>query len=455
MIKVKEALFYLADYLNYNRPDFQPEISAETFRRAKQNDPGVAREMLYLIVSVLGRVNNFQTKPNTSLEDNRKLLNLYLSLNEHPFTINVLGRESVDLRSSRELLKILFWMLFGAPGILYKLDEEFVANIKKPKYPPELFQKDSNHDPSSISREKHYEKSVKKLDAVDSMSDTLHLKNLLNLKLDLVKSLYTSHQKHLQLLTASMPNLNRQKLSLNVLTMLSKPSLVESFIRLQNQKKELFEEMNQKIAQRKAILEWFGSLEASTSSISPQNRMMYQEIGDLEEAEILAADCGYFGKELVEFQEVYNKLTKSLEHLHKAAPLVKKFGQFWQETSQNLSQSPEYRKMIGETVTRETTRLENKYNRNKAKHQAFYTPTEEDLEERPKKIDVFKVLVDMQIGQKTRQREKEGEKVKVEVGRGEKVCKETVDGLKQEFREFVSEVTDFLQEYSIRVINRQ
>ena len=114
MIRVKESLFYLTDFMCNCIKANSLEISAETIRKAKLDDSSVSEAMLKFIVGLIGQIHKFKIKEGSNSQDFRSVLSLYLSLNENPFSISAgIAGEGYDLDSSRSLLKILCWLLFS------------------------------------------------------------------------------------------------------------------------------------------------------------------------------------------------------------------------------------------------------------------------------------------------------------------------------------------------------
>ena len=180
MIRVKESLFYLTEFICNCIKVNSLDVSAETIRKAKLDDHSASDAMLKFIVGLIGQIHKFKIKDGSNSQDYKTVLSLYLSLNDNPFSISSgIAGEGYDLDSSRSLLKILCWLLFSNQDFLRRLDQAFLSNLSKPsiisksKNPADDFELNIENEASKISNREYLK-----------TDDILQLKTLMLIKSD-------------------------------------------------------------------------------------------------------------------------------------------------------------------------------------------------------------------------------------------------------------------------------
>lgn len=429
MIRVKESLAYLAEFIQVATCNLcrQISISPETLRRSKLNEAGVVKDMRKLICDLIGVAEGFQMKEDLPESAYKDTLNLYLSLNSNPFVMEIHGEYYLDLDSSRELLKILCWLLFSNKKLLTILDKELVKSFCEIKI-DDLSKDDKTQNKSP-------EKS--KLQQIEDLNELIQLKTIFFLKLDAVNSLQEHHEKKLGKLLGSLHSAAQDKskgdsgLSSmspgSLLSLLSNKTALDNLTRQQSQASKLIDQ----VGQRSTVLEWMAH------AVVEERQEKNQQISSLDypEAGELAQKCKNI--RILELQEIYNDVTKKLELLSSVADKVRKFGEFWSTQCHRMSTNADYKKVIGSIVNRETTRLANKYKKKK----------ETEDQEVNKQIDLFKVLVDLKSSGKHHQPE-----TKLAKGKGKDHAQATIDKIHEEYDQFVGEVKDFLISQGIKTI---
>ena len=412
------------------------QISPELLRRCKQDDEQAAAPMRRLMCELIGALEGFKMKeaaPDSACLD---VINLYLSLNKNPFVMVIDEEAFVDLSSSRELLKILCWLLFSNKKLLSVLDREFVRSFCEIRI--DQLSKGSKSD--ADARKTTPERS--KLQQIEDMNELIQLKTILFLKLDTINSLRESHSKKLGKVLSSLHNYVTQKSGTegvlsnmppsSLLSLLANKKSVDSLINSQS----VAQKMIDHIGQRSVALEWMAH------SVAEEKAAKSQQVSALDypEAAFVAQQC--HSAKVVELQDIYNTVSKQLEALASVADQVSKFGDFWASQCQRMTSNPDYKKVIGSIVNRETNRLANKYK--KRKEESVPLESAEDF----KQVDLFKVLIDMRFSGKHAMVE-----TKLAKGRGEANAQQVIQKVADEYIEFVSEVKEYLLSRGIKTIH--
>ena len=437
MIRAKEALVYLVEYLTKAGSDFGGDLSAETVRMSKMNDPRASEDLVLFIASLIAKVHRFRFGPEVIPETAKQILNLYLCLNPNPFLLEINGNDYYDLKSPQSLLKILCWMLFSNPNFLKRIDEMFVASLKRIEavHSKEEVVKEEKDRSHGIMSESIAQKSF------EDIKDLAKLKSILFLKLDQLKDSQKCFNKKNKLMNSKIPG--------SMLKYIANPQLAEEVIIEKEKKLKDLEHFKDQICHRKTIIEWMGNVTNEQKKQNPELESL-REIGDIEEAESVAADL--LNIELVQFQNFYNDISQKLESMYRQSSEIKKFSQFWEEISQKLSKNPEYKKKIGATVSRETIRLENRYKKHKVNDHKNGLAGEEKKE---KLIDVFQILADLQTSRNQPQKKSSSNEAPLRTKKT-KISnpKETIRQVKDEFEQFLSEVEEHINKHDIYLIKK-
>lgn len=423
MIRVKESLSYLADFIQVSTSTMgQPvSLSPETLRKSKLNDPSVVDEMVKLLVQLIGVLENFNIKEGSPQTAYVEILNLYLSLNRNPFVIEIRGDYFFNLGSSRELLKILCWLLFSNKKLLEVLDKELCKSFYEIKV-TELMKEEKGES-------KTPEKS--KVQQIDDINEILQLKTIFFLKLDAVKSLQESQAKKLSKVLGSLQatidkdksDSGLSKLSPGtLLNLVSSPDSLESL----TSRQEPAERLSGQISHRGAILDW--QLHCLEEARRESTADAGVAVADWPAAGLLGQRV--FATRVVELSSLYNESVKVLGTLTAQADKVRAFGEFWAKLGDKMKTNPEFKKVIGTVVGRETNRLATKYKKESAENENVVP-----------QIDLFKVLVDLKASGKQSTSHTE---VKISQGHGEAQAQATIDRITNEYDSFVDEVKDFL-----------
>ena len=424
MIRVKEALTYLVEYLSEAGGPVETGLTAETVRRSKANDSGASADLQLFIGSLLAKVHGFKFAHGISRQAAKDLLNLYLCLNLNPFVLAVDGEDYYDLDSPQSLLKILCWLLFSTPNLLKRLDSLYFDSLKKaPATPAGPKQPQANPADQAQAPPKAYQ----------DIADLTQLKSLLFLRVDQLKAAGQAAQKAGKAVHSQMPPA--------MYKYVSDPSFAAQVIEEKEQKMRQLERFKEEAIHRKTVLEWMASTVDEEKKASPGFEQL-RDPGDLEDAEAFADDQAQ--AKLVQFQAIYNDLSRRLEAMHRQSAEIKRFSKFWEETSQKLASNSDYKRKISATVARETLRLENKYKKPMAKQQP---------QEAQKQIDIFKILVDLQNSRNADQTKPKPPEPKVKQLANPKAG-ETVKRVKQEFEGFLQEVQEYLSEQDIFMIRK-
>lgn len=423
MIRVKESLAYLSDVFHC-ASNAAISVTPEVLRRSKLNDPGVAAEMRRLLCQMVGLAEGFTMKEGCGDAAYSEVLNLFLSLNKNPFVMQVGSEAFVDLQSSRELLKIMCWLLFSNKKLLTLMDKEMLTACCEIKI-DQLTKQDTGPGP---------EKS--KLQQLDDINELMQLKTIFFLKLEAIKTLADAHTKKLDKVLGSLQTAaskSQSQLSkmtpARLLALVSDKKAADHLIQKQEQVQKLVDQ----VGHRSTVLEWIAH------SVIEEKTEKGQEVSSLDypETHRLAQECQ--ATKLLELREIYNTVSKRFDSMSNAAEYVRKFGDFWAAQCQRMSTNPDYKKVIGTVVNRETTRLATKY---KVKKEAS------DSNEVNTQIDLFKVLVDMKASGKQATID-----TKLAKGKGEAHAAASIQKTNQEYDAFVEEVKDFLLSRGIKTIH--
>jgi len=382
MIRVKEALFYLCDFISKTQGTDRPEFNPEVIRRSKLNDPSVTEEILFTIVRLIGKLQGFEISKDATPEEARQILNLYLSLHDNPFMLDIENKKYFDLHRSQTLLKVLAWLLFSNQSYLQKLDERYKTLLENIDFEKLVDDPAERHRQSS-SQDKHTHQACKPEDLNELMS----LRTSFLLKLDSVKTLSKTHKKKqtrlLSSLTPTNPNVGSHLTSAQMLLALSNPAQLTKLLDEHSTYTKLAPALTNNLTLRKTCLEWLDHIVEEEQKITGKDLPYgYEPYMDDVNKELK--------KSITDFQGIYNEVNQQLAKLAKYSEKVKAFGKFWSETSEKLLQSPDYKKAIAQTVGRENSRLQLKYRKpTKPAADKHAAPTA--------RIDLFKVLLDMKL----------------------------------------------------------
>lgn len=426
MIRVKEALFYLADFLTAATQGASTGIviSPETLRRSKLDDPAVACEMRDFVASLICAGHAIALKPTAGDNEMRSLIALYLSLHLSPFCMAIEGGHYVDIDGSRELLKIACWLLFSNKQLLRHLDETVSRQF-------------FDLDVAGLAREGSPERAQELGRATQSQADAvtelIQLKTIFFMKLDLVRSLQKQRDKSTADLLASLgPLSGTLNSSSQVLSLLANKKAADALSASQKSAKQLTDG----VSLRLPALEWM------THAAVEERKQKSQQVSALDHPDAMHTAQRCQDTKLVEFQHVYNQLSKKIDEMGQHAEAIKKFGDFWSDQNQRMAANPDYKRTIGGVVSRETQRLTVKYK------QRGGSQTGAPAEGSRQAVDLFKILVDMKKSKKKPQQARVQSQ-----GRGLQQAKEAIECVYGEYEDLVQSVKAYLLSRGIKTID--